>query len=417
MAREQSVAARLAIEGGKPVRDVPLATALGGAMIGEEEKRAVLEVLDSRSLFRYYGPHLLGKVEQLEQEFASVAGCAHALAVSSGTAALRTALIALEIGRGDEVLIPAYSFLACPAAVITCGAIPVFVECDESLLLDPSDLEGRITPQTRAILVVHNNGAASAMEPILDVARRHDLRVIEDCAQALGATYLGRAVGSDGDIATFSLQYLKIITSGEGGVVTTNDAAVYHRAVFYHDLGFLRPGREGQPLPGENYRMSELAGAVALEQLRKLPNFLKRIRECRQVVVGKIGDLDGVALRNVPDPDGDQGSSLVLQFEDAERARFFRRTLRKENIPCDGCFAKLSYGYPAILGARLTERDGRAEFSQHADGVLPYHLGLCPRTEAILKRSVAITISPAYSDRDIDDIARGIVKVAAHLPC
>ncbi|MEE9295820.1 MAG: DegT/DnrJ/EryC1/StrS family aminotransferase [Phycisphaerae bacterium] len=417
MTREQTVAARLAIEGGKPVRDVPLPTALGGAMIGEEEKRAVLEVLESRSLFRYYGPHLLRKVERLEEEFAPVAGCAHALAVSSGTAALRTALIALEIGRGDEVLMPAYSFLACPAAVMTCGAIPVFVECDESLLLDSSDLEARITPRTRAILVVHNNGAASAMEPILDVARRHDLRVIEDCAQALGATYLGRPVGSFGDIATFSLQYLKLITSGEGGVLTTNDAAVYQRAVFYHDLGFQRPGREGHPLAGENYRMSELTGAVALEQLRKLPIFLERIRECRQVVVGRIGSLDGVGLRNVPDPDGDQGSSLVLQFENAEKARFFRRALRVENIPCDGCFAKLSYGYHAILGARLTERDDRQEFSKHADGVLPYRLGLCPRTEAILKRSVAITISPAYSDSDVDDIARAIVKVAAHLPC
>ncbi|MCH8251818.1 MAG: aminotransferase class I/II-fold pyridoxal phosphate-dependent enzyme, partial [Planctomycetes bacterium] len=191
MKENQSSIERLAVEGGRPVCAVPLTTALGAAMIGDEEKRAVLDVLESKSLFRYYGPNLLGKVEQFERELAASVSRRHALAVSSGTAALRTALVALDIGRGDEVLIPAYSFLACPAAVITCGAIPVFVECDETLLLDPKDLEGRVTEHSRAIMVVHNNGAASEMEPILDVARRRNLRVIEACAQAPGATYRG----------------------------------------------------------------------------------------------------------------------------------------------------------------------------------------------------------------------------------
>lgn len=416
MKRDEDARASLAIEGGKPVRSAPLPTTLGGAAIGEQEKRAVLEVLESGSLFRYYGPRPLHKVEQLERGLCDATGCEHALAVSSGTAALRTALVALEVRPGDEVLMPAYSFLACPAAVMTGGGIPVFVECDESLLLDPGDLESKVTERTKAILVVHNNGAASDMKPILSLARRRDLRVIEDCAQALGATYRGEPVGSFGDIATFSFQFLKIITSGEGGAVTTNDGALYERAVYYHDLGFGRKGRTGTPFPGENYRMSELTGAIALEQLRKLPMFLASIRSYRQHMIDAIADLDGIRSRSEPDPDGDQGSSLVLQLDNEDSARFFRRALRAENIPCDGCFAKLSYGYPAILGARWNERRGRWDFATGAEGESVYSLGLCPRTEALLQRSVAITVSPAYSQHDVDDVVSGIRKVAACLP-
>ena len=163
-------------------------------------------------------------------------------------------------------------------------------------------------------------------------------------------------------------------------------------------------------------RESELTGAVALEQLRKLPMFLDRMRGYRRSIIDAIKDIDGITIREGRDPAGDLGASLVLQFEDKSKARFFRRTIRAEHIPCDGCFAKLSYGYPAILACRTGMREDRREISFGAGGESPYQMGLCPRTEAILARSVSITVSPAYSPRDVEDIASGIRKVAAHLP-
>jgi 8-amino-3,8-dideoxy-alpha-D-manno-octulosonate transaminase len=381
-------------------------------MIGEEEKRAVEEVLESQSLFRYYGPKLLKKTETFEREFAASVGQPYALAVSSGTAALRTTFVALGIKPGDEILMPAYSFLACPTAAITCGAIPIFVECDESLLLDPVDLQAKVNSKSKAILVVHTNGAAAAMEPILEMARSRSLLVIEDCAQAFGATYQGHPVGSFGHVATFSLQYLKVITCGEGGVFVTGDKAVYGRAVGYHDLGFERRGRKAEAIVGENLRMSELSGAVALAQLRKSPLFLERMRRHRRRLVDSVQPFEGIRVREGPDPAGDNGSSLILQFAGEEEANFFRKALRAENIPCDACSAKLSYGFRAMLQYRRPCRDG----SNSTLGDAPYRLGLCPYTESILKRSVAISISPAFSDRDVEDIILGIRVVVAHLP-
>lgn len=402
MSTKPTALERLALEGGRPVRTTPLPTALGGAMIGDEEKQAVLEVLESRSLFRYYGPRPLGKVATFEEEFAAHVGRPHALAVSSGTAALRLAFIGLGLEPGGEVLMPAYSFLACPAAALTCGLIPVFVECDDTLLVDPADLAAKVSPRSRAILVVHTDGAAARLEAILDVAKRHHLPIIEDCAQACGATYRGRPVGSFGEVATFSLQYLKVITCGEGGVLVTSDDAIHERAVYYHDLGFTRPGRAGDPIVGENFRMSELAAAVALAQLSKLPVFVRRMREHRRWLAAGLQAVPGIRVREGPDPEGDQGSSLILQLHDEPQARVFRKALRAENVPCDGCAAKLCYDYPAIAQWRRGSETA-------------YRPGLCPQTESILKRSVSIPISPALSESDLRDVQTAMRKVADHL--
>lgn len=395
MKRQQTE--QLAMDGGIPVREAPIPVAMGGACIGEEEKRAVVEVLESQSLFRYYGPRLLEKTRTFEEEFAEAMSCSHALAVSSGTAALRCALKSLDIGTGDEVLVPDYSFLACATAVLISGATPVFLECDESLLLDPADLERKLSSHTRGLLVVHTNGASADLTSILDFAKKHGLAVIEDCAQACGTTFRGQPVGSFGHLGTFSLQFQKVITSGEGGAVTTSDNKLHARAVYYHDLGFQRPGRDGEPIVGENMRMSELAAAVALEQLRKLPDFLATMRRHHARLRSAVDVLPGLATRKVPDPEGDQGSSLVLRLRDAQVARFFRHALRAENIPCDGCHAKQCSNYPVIAAA------------------LPGAKSASPKTREILACSVAIPISPALSDEDVDDIEYAVRKVARHI--
>src|SRR6266542_39604 len=288
-----ATAERLAVDGGTPIREVPLRAEYPGAsMIGDEERRQVMEVLDRQTLFRYYGPQTPDKVATLEREFARYVGTRWALGVTSGTAALRVGITALGIGPADEVIVPAITFIASAGAVLAARAYCVFAECDESFGLDPADLERMITSRTKAIMPVHLGGAPCRMDEIMDVANRHHIPVIEDCAQSAGASYKGRRIGSIGTVGCFSLQTQKIITSGEGGMVTTSDPVVYERASRAHDHGSYRFGRQGarvsgstdaagvdesaapppqlQPFVAEVYRMGELHGAVALAQLRKL---------------------------------------------------------------------------------------------------------------------------------------------------
>ncbi|RLG98512.1 glutamine--scyllo-inositol aminotransferase, partial [Candidatus Bathyarchaeota archaeon] len=208
---------KLAIEGGKPVREKPLRGGWPGAMmIGEEEKKAVLEVLESKSLFRYYGPNPKYKVAQFEKEFAEFIGTRYALAVTSGTAALNVGIAALEVGPGDEVIVPAITFIASAGAVACQRAVPIFAEVDYSLGLDPEDVEKKITERTKAIMPVHLQGVPCRMDELMEIAEKHGLKVIEDCAQAAGAKYKGRRVGSIGDVGAFSLQLNKLITCGDG---------------------------------------------------------------------------------------------------------------------------------------------------------------------------------------------------------
>ena len=198
----------------------------GSYVFGEEEKQEVLDVLESGYLFRYGqadDPSFKHKVATFEKEFAAHMGLQYAVATSSGTGALLGCLAALGIGAGDEVIVPGYTFIASMSAIILSNAIPVLAEIDESLTLDPSDVEKRITPRTRAIMPVHMLGNPCDMDRIMAIAKKHDLFVIEDCCQAVGATYHGRKVGTFGDIAAYSLNVFKTITAGDGGVIATSN--------------------------------------------------------------------------------------------------------------------------------------------------------------------------------------------------
>ncbi|HEU0116528.1 MAG TPA: aminotransferase class I/II-fold pyridoxal phosphate-dependent enzyme, partial [Thermomicrobiales bacterium] len=216
-------ATKLAIDGGAPAVTTPLPPMFpGGMRIGPEEEEAVLRVLRSKRLYRYYGPTAEpSRVAELEEAFAPVVGVKHAAAVSSGCASLICGLAGLGVGPGDEVIVPAYTWIATASAVMAVGAVPILAEVDESLTLDSADAERKITRHTKAIVPVHMRGAPSAMDEVLAVARRHDLKVLEDVAQADGGSYHGRRLGGIGDVGAFSLQFNKIITCGEGGMVTT----------------------------------------------------------------------------------------------------------------------------------------------------------------------------------------------------
>jgi len=249
----------LAINGGpkaKPSENLPMFP--GGLEIGDEEKREVLEVLDRKYLFRYYGPKdFPSKVKALEDQYAGLTGAKHALALNSCTSALISALVAAGIGPGDEVIVPAYTFFATCAAVVDARAIPIVAEVDGSLTMDPADFERKITPRTKAVIPVHMRGMPAKIDKICEIAKRKKIVVVEDVAQSNGGTFKGKPLGSFGDVGCFSLQFHKIITSGEGGILVTDSDLLYTRAQAYHDVAacwrkdrFAPPEFEGRSSSG-----------------------------------------------------------------------------------------------------------------------------------------------------------------------
>ncbi|NQT52775.1 DegT/DnrJ/EryC1/StrS family aminotransferase, partial [bacterium] len=412
-APRKAASAKLAIDGGTPARSAPLPAAWPGAwMFDEEEVAAVVEVVRARSPFRHYGPNVLERAREFETEFAARMGSSCALGVTSGTAALIVALAGLEVEPEDEVILPAFTFLACPCAVVVHGAVPVIAEVNESFTLDPEDLERRITPRTKAIMVVHTLGVAADMDRITAVARRHGVKVIEDCAQSCGATYRGRQIGSIGEAGAFSLQLNKIITTGDGGVVTTSDPAIYERAVRYHDLGLVRPQFGVEPTGGaffgNNYRMSELTAAVARVQLRKLDRILGAMRTAKAAVIEGIAGLPGLALRQIPDPDGDAASTLTLLAPDVAAADRVVAALQAENISCGKPYGgKTLY---EVWGEHF-EHWRQAREASGAPPPQSYQTGLCPRTEALVRRAIMISVTPILTEDDVAGIVAGIRKV------
>ena len=440
----------LAVDGGRPAVAEPWPTGYTGAhWIGEEERREVLEVLDRKSLFRYYGPGQPDKVATLERAFAAYAGTRWALGVTSGTAALKVALAGLGVGPGDEVIVPAITFIASAGAVLAHHALCVFAECDDSFGLDPADVARKITPRTRAIMPVHLGGVACRMDELLAVARARGVRVLEDCAQSAGASYMGKKIGSFGDAGAFSLQTQKVITAGEGGIVTTSDPVVYERCFRYHDHGGYGYGRLGvaispvsgstaaagpeanappppqlAPFVGEVYRMGELQGAVALAQLRKIDAIVANARANKRRLIEGIGALagKGFRFREIPDPDGDAGVRLGLILDDPARTAPFCRALRAEGVPV----AQVYGGRPVYAAEQILHRrphwavdDADAARRPLVPAGEPYGpaaryaLGMCPRSEALLQRAVSLDVSGRLTDAHLAGAIRAIHKVCA----
>ena len=404
---------QLAIHGGAPVRKRPLpALNPGASMLGREEADAAAEVLYAQSPFRYYGPDVLGRVKRFEGEFAAKLGARHALGVTSGTAALICALKACGIGPGDKVIVSACTFIATAGAVICAGAVPVFCDIDESLNMDPAGMARVADQYTKAVIPAPILGVPCRMDAIMAEARRLGLMVIEDVAQSMGCTFQGRYCGTFGDMGVFSLQANKILTTGEGGVVVSNDARLYERVVRYHDQGSLREagGLPGDELfAGQNYRMSEITGAVACAQLQKLDGILASMRRVKRMI--KEG-LRGVApFRAVPDEAGDAASTFMLLLPDAAAREEFGAALAAEGIAC-GCLygGRPVYLQPQIFHQKTVDRDG-FPFNQFAEPVA-YTEDMCPRALDILPRNLMIQLSPLLTEEDAGDIIAAVKKVA-----
>jgi 8-amino-3,8-dideoxy-alpha-D-manno-octulosonate transaminase len=414
---------RLALEGGTPVRRVPLLPGWpGGLLIGDEEKAQVLEVLESQSLYRHYGPRPRHKAAELEQGFARAVGARHALAVTSGTAALVVGLAALGIGPGDEVIVPTYTWVATVNAVVALGAVPVFVDIDESLTMAPDAIEAVITPATVAVLPVHMRGAGADMAPIMAVADRHGLAVLEDSAQAVGGRYRGRRLGTFGRFGAFSLQYHKVITTGEGGMLVSDDTALFERAVRYHDQGSVRVEEldelipEGSPLIiGVNYRMSELTAAVGVAQLTRMDWIIGRMRQHKARLVAAVADVAGLRVRPLPDPEGDTGATFIVLTATGEQATRVARGLTAEGVPASVAWTSGQHVYhhfDQLIERRFLARRHCAWECPRYQGKATLHKGQFPRSDDVLKRAVHLDLHPLLTDQDVADVAEAIHKVA-----
>ena len=417
---------RLAIHGGAPAKQNPDPPMYPGGMeIGEEEEQAVLEVLRTKRLFRYYGPgEVESKASQLELAFAGKKGARHAVAVTSGTAALVCGLQAIGVGPGDEVIVPAYTWIASASAVVAAGGIPVIAEVDETLLLDPADVERKITPYTKAIMPVHMRGAPCRMDELMAVAKENGLKVIEDVAQANGGSYNGQALGSFGDVGCFSLQFNKIITSGEGGMVVTNDESVWKRTNMYHDvIGALRLEiDEAELMCGVNYRLPELLAAVALVQLQRLDGLIDAMRQRKRMLKAGIEDVTrrkGIPFREMADPEGDTAIATVFFMESAAQAEAVSEALQAENIGAGPLYRPEGIDYHVythwvpILNKR-TWSDGGGPW-RWAKREIEYRKDMCPRSLDLLGRAVHLNVSPLLTNEDVEETVEGLNRVLEEL--
>lgn len=373
-------------------------------LIGQAEIDEVVEVLQSRHLSRYGredDPTFGAKVRHLELLIARQCGVSHALGVNSGTSALWCALGALGIGPGDEVIVPGFTFVASISAIVYAGALPVLAEIDASLNLDPADVEARITPRTRAIMVVHMLGNPARIAELQAIADRHGLLLIEDCAQAFGASYRGRAVGSFGAVGILSFNEFKTITCGDGGMIVTSDEAVYRRCFALHDQGHspLRLGVDvgERPFLGLNFRMIELAGAVLLAQVRRLPDILARLRQNKRLFKSLLADLPGLAFRDLPDPEGDLATHLVVLFPDETIARCVARELSSRVLADSGWHIYTQMEH--LLMQRTASMRGAPFNTPGAPVADNYHPGMLPCTDNLVRRAMSIGIGVADPNR------------------
>lgn len=393
----------------------------GFELIGQEEKKEVLDILETGIWMRYgFDQERRGvfKVRELEEAFCRYHGTSHALGVTSGSAALKVALEALDVGPGDEVIVPAFTFVATYEAVLEVGAIPVMADVDDSLNLSPEEIPAKITDRTKAVIPVHMCGAGARIDGILEAARKNGLRVLEDNAQSLGGAFQGRKLGTFGDMATFSFDYYKTITTGEGGMVITNRKDLYDRADGYHDHGHdhnpaVSRALEGRSLLGFNYRMNEFQGAVGLAQFRKLDTILARQRENKAFLKARLGGVSGITFRRLHDPEGDTATFLGFHLPDGPSAKAFQAALKEEGI--DSIYYKENLWHYAPnwehLLAWSTANSKKFPFINPLNPrKASYDREAIPHAEALLERTLFMAIPVILPDGRKDALARGIEK-------
>ena len=373
---------------------------LGTYYIGKEEKRAVNKVLKSKSLFRYHGPHLLYMTDKFEKEMAKFLNVKYVLACTNGAAAIKLCCIANGIGPGDEVLMSPFTFIASASSVLSCGAVPRFVDINNTMNIDPTKIEKNITDKTKAILVIHMQGQPCDMKPIMQIAKKYHLVVIEDTAQAFGSEYMGKKSGTIGNCGAYSLQAGKTITCGEGGFLATNSKKIYELAKMYHDNGGYRLGcdyptwENGKTIFGENFKMTEIQSAIALEQLKKVDKILNKQERIYQTLISNM-DLNYYKIRSIVPNSKIVNTSLALEFENEQKCQKFIDFMNKNGIGFSYYCTNLIDKYDTF----------QKKQSWHASN-FPYNMTKykktkCPNAESLIKRVAWFNLSASLKNKHI----------------
>ncbi len=378
----------------------------GYEVFGDEERQAINEIFDLNGgvLFAHGFDGMRNgvyRVREYERAFADRFGFAYGQAVSSGTAAVKVALESAGVGPGDEVITQAHTYVATVEAIMAVGAMPVIVDVDTTLNLNPQAFELAITDRTRAVVPVHMMGEMADMDPIMSIARAHDLIVVEDCAQALGANYRGSWAGSFGKSAAFSTDAGKTLNTGEGGMVLTQDVDVYELARAVHDHGHAYADvPRGQDLgiaPGFNFRMTEIQGAIGLVQLRKLDFIVQQQRANKAALMNHLIDLP-IEFRRSPYPDGDIGDTIVMFLPTRESARAMVTKLTAAGLGTKNLPDAMQWHFSKHWGhllSRYEMYEGKFDLQWVA-------------TAEILERSVALPVSVRLQEPDVDRISQGV---------
>jgi 8-amino-3,8-dideoxy-alpha-D-manno-octulosonate transaminase len=389
----------------------------GMELFGAEERKEVMDVLETGALFRYNHDEMRQghwKAKDLEAEVRKFTGAKFAHAVSSGSTAVATALAAAGIGHGDEVIVPPFTYIATNEAVLYSGGLPVFAEIDENLCLSAEGIKAAITPKTKAVLLVHMCGAAADMDAILKVCEEHNLVLIEDAGQALGAFYKGKSVGLFGKTGAFSFDFFKITTCGEGGLFITDDEQLYKNADSFSDHGHDHMGNnrgmENHPILGFNYRISELHAAVGVAQMRKINKIREANKSHQQYMREKLSVIEGVTFRPVPDPEGDSGTFLNFFLPTTELAGKVMKEFGETGV--GGC----NYWYTNMYHF-INQWDHLKNLKSSAPLAI-HHLGApqdynhlqLPKSQEVVGRLISLGIRAAWTKEEMDALA---VKMVA----
>lgn len=387
----------------------------GTELFGAEERKEINDVLETGILFRYNHEGQrkdFWKARDFEAEVRKVTGAKYAHAVSSGSAAVSCALAAAGVGAGDEVIVPPFTFIASVESVIFTGGIPVFADIDETLCLTAQGIEKAITKKTKAVLLVHMCGQMADMKAIMDVVKRHNLVLVEDAGQAFGATYKGTSVGLFGKTGSYSFDFFKIATAGEGGIFVTNDEACYKHADTYSDHGHDHVGNvrgmEQHPILGFNYRISELHAGIGAAQTRKVPKILAANRKNKTLLMDLLKDVPGVSFATIPDADGDSATFLNMLLPDTAAAK---RTVDAFNAAGIGGYNYWFLNMYHFINQWGHLKDLKAAAPlpiHHYDKPQNYHQLNLPKAQEVIGRLISFGIRCTWTEEEIKTLASKI---------
>lgn len=384
----------------------------GTEVFGPEERKEASDVLETGALFRYGHEALrrgMWKARELEGEVRRFTGARHAHAVSSGSTAVACALAAAKVGHGHEVIVPPFTYLATIEAVLLAGGLPVFGDIDDTLCLSAEGIREAVTANTKAVLLVHMCGAAADMDGIMEVCREHDLVLVEDAGQALGAFHGGTSVGRFGAAGAFSFDFFKITTCGEGGLFITDSDEAYTLADSYSDHGHDHigdnRGMEQHPILGFNYRISELNAAVGLAQMRKLGWILERNRANKTLLRERLAEVPGVGFRRMPDPEGDSGTFLNLLLPDTATAGLAAHRLAEAGVPGVNYWFTNMYHF-INQWDHIKDLKAAAPLAIHHLGPpQDYHDLSLPGAQETIGRLISLGVRCTWTDQEVGELA------------